>query len=71
MRKQSATPRKQRVTSRRQGVLVSVRIQNEFVEALDQWRSTEFDMPNRAESVRRLTRWALKQHQARQPMEVR
>jgi hypothetical protein len=32
-----------------------MRLSNEFLERLDEWRRKQSDMPSRAESIRRLT----------------
>jgi len=42
------------------GELIGVRCQAELVDAIDEWRRKQHDLPNRPEAMRRLIEQALK-----------
>ena len=42
------------------GDLIGVRCQAELLEAIDEWRRKQSDLPNRPEAMRRLVEQALK-----------
>ena len=46
------------------GTSIVVRCAEEFLEALDEYRRQQFDIPSRAEVLRRLTRMALSKARA-------
>ena len=48
------------------GTSIVVRCAEEFLEALDEYRRQQFDIPSRAEVLRRLTRMALSKAKSRE-----
>jgi hypothetical protein len=49
-----------RPTTRPQDRLFQMRVSEQFLRTLDDWRRTQVDLPSRAEAIRRLVELAIK-----------